>query len=571
ELYLANDSMFITGDEGRTWTSSPFSHDVGTDREWILYNPKDDALYGWYDGLKAGLETIRAPLGTPAGNKTALLAPEERVAVPAQPTCASLVCAGHVNSDQLNEVNGVPVLQSAESPGIPAVNPDTGVVYFPFGYQVAGKGIGIAETTDGINFTYDYVTGAGHGSEVDVDNDFPVAAVDKSGTLYIAWVEDKGGHGNAFHVYLSSKKPGGSWVGPTDVSGAISATAVFPTMAAGSDGRVAIGWYGTNVAANNNDLNAMKNASWNVYVAESTNAASANPTFDQLEVVDPNFHTGTISTGGLGGSADRSLLDFFTLGIDNKSGNAMLTYTRDKGDGTAIMFAKQSGGCNMLTNDPCAAAPSPEPSTTSTVSPNPTSSPSPVAQGTTLAFTKDVPASGQFSDQVPLAATLTDASGNPVAGQQVLFDLSSANASRHLEATTDANGVASTALTLDVSPGDYRLTASYPGSGSTYKPSGTAEPFAVTKEDSAMSAYASGSGSKKTVTARLTQADDQTSGIAGVVVSLYADGSHVGDATTDGSGTVTFTVPPGSRGNKSTYEVRFPGNDYYRSTSAQAT
>ncbi|MEA2476935.1 MAG: hypothetical protein QOC87_1134, partial [Actinomycetota bacterium] len=379
ELYLANDSMFISPDEGQTWTSSSFSHDVGTDREWLVYNPKDDALYGWYDGLKAGLETIRAPLNTAAGNKTALLAPQERIAVPVQPTCASLVCAGHVNSSQLDQVNGVPILNETESPGIPAVDPQSGTVYFPFGYQVAGKGIGIAETTDGLNFTYQYVSGAGHGAVGDVDNDFPVAAVDTAGTLYIAWVEDKSGNDNAYHVYLSSSKDkGATWNGPTDVSGAISKTAVFPTMAAGADGRVVVGWYGTDVAGNNNDVNVMKDASWNVYVAESTNAASANPTFDQVENVDPNFHTGTVSTGGLGGSADRSLLDFFTVGIDNKSGNADLTYTRDKGAGTAIMFAKQNGGCNMLTTDPCAAAPSPTPTTTTTSSPS--SSPTPTAQ-----------------------------------------------------------------------------------------------------------------------------------------------------------------------------------------------
>lgn len=571
DLWLGNDSMFITSDQGKTWTSSPVSHDVVDDREWLVYNPKDNALYGWYDGSKGGLEVIRAPLDTPLGSKGALFAPQETVAVPARPVCAVLVCL-NVQTDAIpNEVNGVPIIERQESPGIPAVDSRTGTVYFPFGYQVAGRGIGIAETTDGLNFKYDYVPGAGHGAIEDVDNDFPVAAVDSSGTLYVAWVEDKSGNDNAYHVYLSSKKQGGNWVGPVDVSGAVSKTAVFPTMAAGADGRVVLGWYGTDVAGNNNDKNAMANASWNVYVAESTNADSASPTFDQLENVDPNFHTGTISTGGLGGAADRSLLDFFTVGIDNSTGNADVTYTRGGGAQTSIMFAKQNGGCNMLTNDPCAAAPSPSPSTTSTTSPAPSSSPSPVAQNTTLAFTKDVPASGQFTDQVPLAATLTDASGNPVAGQTVLFDLSSANASRHLEATTDANGVASTALTLDMAPGDYRLTASYPGNGSTYNSSAAAQPFAITKEDSAMSAYTSGSGSKKTITARLTQADDQTSGIAGVVVSFYADGSYVGDATTDGSGTVTFTAPAGSRGKKSTYEVRFAGNDYYRSASAQAT
>ncbi|MFN2595423.1 MAG: sialidase family protein, partial [Actinomycetota bacterium] len=412
DLWLGNDSMFITSDQGKTWTSTPVSHDVVDDREWVVYNQKDDALYGWYDGSKGGLEVIRAPLNTPLGSKAGLFAPQETVAVPARPVCVVVVCLNVSTNAIPNEANGVPIIERQESPGIPAVDPISGTVYFPFGYQVPGKGVGIAETTDGLNFTYDYVPGAGHGAIEDVDNDFPVAAVDSAGTLYIAWVEDKGTPTNpAFHLYFSSKKQGGNWVGPTDVSGAISKTAVFPTMAAGADGRVVLGWYGTDVAGNNNDENALGNASWNVYVAESTNASSAAPTFDQLENVDPNFHTGTISTGGLGGTADRSLLDFFTVGIDNESGNADVTYTRDKGEGTAIMFAKQNGGCDMLTTDPC-AAPSPSPSSSS--APSPSSSPSPTAQGTTLTFTSNVPASGQFTDQVPLGAQLKDSSGNPL-------------------------------------------------------------------------------------------------------------------------------------------------------------
>jgi hypothetical protein len=243
-------------------------------------------------------------------------------------------------------------LNETESPGIPAVDPKTGTVYFPFGYQVAGKGIGIAETTDGLNFSYQYVTGAGHGHVGDVDNDFPVAAVDGKGTLYVAWIENKGGQEPAFHLYLSaSKDRGKTWSGPTDVSGPISRTAVFPSLAAGSGGRVVVGWYGTNIAGNNNNLKLMKNAQWNTYVAESINADAKHPRF-AIENVDPHFHVGTISTGGLGGNADRSLLDFFTVGIDSKTGAADITYVRDKvvdtKKVTAIMFAKQTGGYNLL-------------------------------------------------------------------------------------------------------------------------------------------------------------------------------------------------------------------------------
>ncbi|MFN2594848.1 MAG: hypothetical protein ABR579_08180, partial [Actinomycetota bacterium] len=333
DLWLGNDSIYITEDKGKSWTWSPASHDAASDREWLVYNPKDDALYGWYDGLKAGMEVIRAELDTAAGDKTALLAPQETVAVPADQGCPSSSCP--------DEANGVPILHGTESPGVPSVGPD-GTVYFPFGYQVAGKGIGIAETTDGVNFTYRYVKGAGHGNAGDVDSDFPVSAVDKAGHLYVAWSEKKKGANNSeYTIYFAeSSDKGKTWTDPTPISSSVSKTAIFPTIAAGADGHVAIGWYGTTHKGNANKMK--KDVPWDVYIATSSDAASAKPHFRPTNV-DANFHHGAICTGGLGCPGDsRKLLDFFMVGIDNKNGGAMGVYTRDFGEtGTEIAFVHQ--------------------------------------------------------------------------------------------------------------------------------------------------------------------------------------------------------------------------------------
>ena len=63
-----------------------------------------------------------------------------------------------------DEINGVPILNGATSPGRPAVDQTSGTVYFPVPYQVAGRGIVVASTSDGgLSFQYNYVTGAGHG------------------------------------------------------------------------------------------------------------------------------------------------------------------------------------------------------------------------------------------------------------------------------------------------------------------------------------------------------------------------------------------------------------------------
>src|SRR5207237_1264127 len=61
-----------------------------------------------------------------------------------------------------------------------------------------------------------------------------------------------------------------------------------------------------------------KRASWNVYVAEAVNGHAAAPAFAQFTASDHVIHRGTVSTGGLGGGADRSLADFFQVALDGQ-------------------------------------------------------------------------------------------------------------------------------------------------------------------------------------------------------------------------------------------------------------
>src|SRR4029077_20359962 len=69
ELWLGSDSIFISQDKGGTWSSSPASHSVGSDREWFVYSPSEDAIYGWWDGF-SGLKVAKATLSTAAGSNT---------------------------------------------------------------------------------------------------------------------------------------------------------------------------------------------------------------------------------------------------------------------------------------------------------------------------------------------------------------------------------------------------------------------------------------------------------------------------------------------------------------------
>src|SRR5207302_953930 len=115
---------------------------------------------------------------------------------------------------------------------------------------------------------------------------------------------------------------------------------VFPWIAADANGHVAIAWYGADVAGNSNIVSAT-NTHWNVFVAESVNGHAISPVFAMSQATDHSNHTGQISTGGLLGSSDRSLADFFQIGIDpnhlvniayadNHAGTSVTYFTRER-------------------------------------------------------------------------------------------------------------------------------------------------------------------------------------------------------------------------------------------------
>jgi hypothetical protein len=97
-------------------------------------------------------------------------------------------------------------------------------------------------------------------------------------------------------------------------------------------GLVDIAYYGTTAG----DPNSV-NATWNVYLAKSTNGLSGTPTFGVKKAVAA-IHMGAIESSN--GSSDRSLLDFFQLAVDS-SGNANIVYTAGQQTGTDLFFVKE--------------------------------------------------------------------------------------------------------------------------------------------------------------------------------------------------------------------------------------
>src|SRR5437016_10901174 len=164
------------------------------------------------------------------------------------------------------------------------------------------------------------------------NNIFPALAVDQFGFLYSVWSDNS----NIF--FTSSGDHGKTWTPARIVNqGATRGKAnVFPWVAADANGHVVVAWLGADKVGDSNDRAVMepghtpedngpctkgttcmtKWAKWNVYVLETVNGHAATPTFTQYTASDHVIHRGTISTGGLGGGADRNLAAFFQVPLD---------------------------------------------------------------------------------------------------------------------------------------------------------------------------------------------------------------------------------------------------------------
>lgn len=115
-------------------------------------------------------------------------------------------------------------------------------------------------------------------------------------------------------------------------------------------------------------------------------------------------------------------------------------------------------------------------------------------------------------------------------------------------------------------PGLHQLTVRYPGDDAHQGSSDTTA-FVVDKDDPDLDLAVDGKGSNRTMTARLSDRDTPSDGIAGRTVAFFADGEPIGSATTDADGVATLKQPPRYRGANHDFEVRFDGDDYYVSSS----
>ncbi|HET6816769.1 MAG TPA: hypothetical protein VFH66_06035 [Mycobacteriales bacterium] len=177
---------------------------------------------------------------------------------------------------------------------------------------------------------------------------FPSIAIDTAGNLYAAWSEYPAAGsrttGPGTIKYAVSTDGAQHWSAPITVSPKSLGNDVMPWIVAGSKGRVGIAWYGSTTAKDSKGEygpDPVDTALWNLYYTVSTNALAKRPAFGMTKVSDHPVKYGDISTGGLGGSQDRSLGDFFQVQM-GLNGEAVISYVDDT---SADRNQDTCGGC----------------------------------------------------------------------------------------------------------------------------------------------------------------------------------------------------------------------------------
>lgn len=298
-LALANISSARSTDRGENFTLSPAVANVpADDRQWVEATGAD-TVYLLY----------RAPI--PATGLFVQRSTDHGATYPA---------------------TGL-VSPTGTTPGYIDVDHASGVVY---ACHTSDQALFVSRSSDQgatwQTFTADNSTSHGHL--------FDAVKVGDDGTVYVCWSDDHA-------LYLAhSTDHAATWSPPVRVSDSQSQMAVFPWLEAGSAGRVALVWYGTPSATNDNA------ADWRVWSAITTDATALHPTFRIAEVSDHVIHASNISEGGLTipvvqEEPNRNLCDYFQVAIDPQ-GACVVAFSDDHNDyDGATYVARQIAGPSL--------------------------------------------------------------------------------------------------------------------------------------------------------------------------------------------------------------------------------
>jgi hypothetical protein len=273
------------------------------------------------DGIHVAKASLRAvTTGTSAAPPSSLVFVQDIIAVPE-------VIVGGTPA-------GAAARECVCPPGGFTVDP-AGNLYVAYSSQ---NGVGIATSTDqGLTWTISYVPGTlPTGGASQLDYIFQPIKADQQGNVYVVFSTTAVNQRQ--QVFVSYQQRGTtSWSRPLQVSA--TADSVLGTLAVVAPGIVDIAYYGTDGFAGDPN-GAPDSTEWSVYLAQVSDLFGTPVVLTANAY--PSVHSGIIRTGGVTGSGDRSLGDFFSLVVDANKMAGIVTAAGTAASGTHLVFIHQT-------------------------------------------------------------------------------------------------------------------------------------------------------------------------------------------------------------------------------------
>lgn len=186
---------------------------------------------------------------------------------------------------------------------------------------------------------------------VAMQSHWPAIDVDARGNVYIVWDETGEGDRPAGVYYSYSRDAGRTWADSVRVD-RNNHTDLWPWLAVGDPGKVAIAWLEASKKLPDNDAETPGEHGWRIVAAQTVNGlgcgTSTRSGFRTAVATRDPVHKGTICNSGTICQAqgiDRRMGDYFTIDID-ETGRVWAGYSDTRrGGGVALPgFVRQRGG-----------------------------------------------------------------------------------------------------------------------------------------------------------------------------------------------------------------------------------
>ena len=330
-LSLANIDVSTSADNGATWTLNPVTALPIDDRPWVAATGASKVCISYLTA--PGVLLPQIGLHVQCSNDAGKTFPQ---IANAYDTSAVGLAASQGGSRTGN-------LQFDPS------NPS--YLYTVFAYENVEDGpnpnaflhnVGIAVSSDGGLTWRDYPVRVNPDVTAKYDNQFVNVAVDKGGTVYVAYSDNRG----IFFQY--STNHGQTFSAPVQVSQGTD-TAVMPWLAAGDAGKVDLVYYQATGYSGNPET-APSTVPWKVVMAQSLAAATSAPGFSYT-TVNPVVHHGGVCEGGALCTGNRDLYDDFGIEASPTTGLASIIYSDDQYQNDANHQPYPTYGCTAAGTD----------------------------------------------------------------------------------------------------------------------------------------------------------------------------------------------------------------------------